>query len=742
MNWLVGDKVVGKYGDRTNVPGEVIDKKENRGRIKLHVEWKDQDDGWISPDSVYKKTEESLTRNADIGSEESSDNDNDTDDNEQTDESEDDTINENMNENMDDIGDFNPLLPIDVGPNFGPDEIPNVQQNVAHIDPIRGGLDLLNGRGRGRGRRGGRAPNIRRVGQAPAGNPELRPNDLPAEAENLPRNLLNCRLTTRPPTYLQWFLSEDVNIENNNILLYRGHTSFNWGHVADIFDNNHIKTPFQYFMLMHPVQYVARIMEYTVNCMVAQGKGRIATWEYYAFLGITLARSLEPTPGNLEHYWNVPIDDNNDSTLRPPDFSTRFGMSHTTYRKILSCLRLDDYLREGAEGQDRYLPIREYIHQRNIRRENVITPGREIIIDECMSAYKGVEMLFKDLNTIHITKIIRKPKGVGIELKASCDGETNIILRLEIQEGALVAGTKEFETAPHNLPFHCAVVLRLANPWLRSGRVIKGDSAFTSVKTAIEVLKRGCHYQGPLKSCYSGFPKEHFEEWGRTTPERGAHTVVTANVTVNEGENEKVLLGIGWCAKKKMTKTFISTFGSSFDGDPHVVLRSARQMNEETRIWETVHQERPTNRPSVVADIFKNINSIDLHDRYRQGYLALENSWGTHVWWHRLFATLLGMDATDAYMAYSYDFDRYAIHEDGEKMSFFQFLGKLAYSLIFNPYREQPRNIRRRENAANGNDEAIQVLFLTLFFPKKIVYLFISLQKSRLDSRASMLKTS
>ena len=44
----------------------------------------------------------------------------------------------------------------------------------------------------------------------------------------------------------------------------------------------------------------------------------------------------------------------------------------------------------------------------------------------------------------HVTKIARKPKGVGAELKDAVDSETNIIIRLELQEGAEHMAAKKF----------------------------------------------------------------------------------------------------------------------------------------------------------------------------------------------------------------------------------------------------------------------------------------------------------
>ena len=44
----------------------------------------------------------------------------------------------------------------------------------------------------------------------------------------------------------------------------------------------------------------------------------------------------------------------------------------------------------------------------------------------------------------HVTRIERKPKGVGCEHKDCADADTKVILQLEIQEGADVMADMEY----------------------------------------------------------------------------------------------------------------------------------------------------------------------------------------------------------------------------------------------------------------------------------------------------------
>ena len=61
-----------------------------------------------------------------------------------------------------------------------------------------------------------------------------------------------------------------------------------------------------------------------------------------------------------------------------------------------------------------------------------------------MSAWRGKDGNFCSDGMPHVTKIARKPKGVGAELKDAADSETNIIIRLELQEGAERMAAKKF----------------------------------------------------------------------------------------------------------------------------------------------------------------------------------------------------------------------------------------------------------------------------------------------------------
>lgn len=81
------------------------------------------------------------------------------------------------------------------------------------------------------------------------------------------------------------------------------------------------------------------------------------------------------------------------------------------------------------------------------------------------------------------------------------------MIHLETQKGKN-ATKQAFESPPELLPHHCAVTFRAVRNWLGSGRLVVGDAAFSSVKTCLELLKRGMFFIGIIKGCSKEFPRQ------------------------------------------------------------------------------------------------------------------------------------------------------------------------------------------------------------------------------------------
>ena len=67
-----------------------------------------------------------------------------------------------------------------------------------------------------------------------------------------------------------------------------------------------------------------------------------------------------------------------------------------------------------------------------------------------MSAWKGAEKCECIFALPHKTKIMRKPEGIGAEIKSLCDGESGILLKLEFMEGKDAQGASLINCSDHH----------------------------------------------------------------------------------------------------------------------------------------------------------------------------------------------------------------------------------------------------------------------------------------------------
>jgi hypothetical protein len=75
---------------------------------------------------------------------------------------------------------------------------------------------------------------------------------------------------------------------------------------------------------------------------------------------------------------------------------------------------------------DPWYPVRDFVEQFNHKRRLFIYPGVYVLVDECMSGWKGNDLP-------HLSYLPNKPVSVGTELKSIIDVESGVMLALEIQ---------------------------------------------------------------------------------------------------------------------------------------------------------------------------------------------------------------------------------------------------------------------------------------------------------------------
>ncbi|KAL5488537.1 hypothetical protein EMCRGX_G017491 [Ephydatia muelleri] len=186
-------------------------------------------------------------------------------------------------------------------------------------------------------------------------------------------------------------------------------------------------------------------------------------------------------------------------------------MKLSQFTDISSCLQLAEEPKPQPV-KDPWWPIRSFILSFNERCVKHVKPGHTIVCDECMSAWKGSDSKYKTNGCPHKTKIVRKPEGVGCELKSAADGMSGILLQLVLMEGSEELNPKNqamlsMEKVHHNY-LGCA-------PWRGTARTIIADSAFSSVKSLLGTVRsRTFVLHGNGHNSYKRVPKEAVPSMG------------------------------------------------------------------------------------------------------------------------------------------------------------------------------------------------------------------------------------
>jgi hypothetical protein len=104
-------------------------------------------------------------------------------------------------------------------------------------------------------------------------------------------------------------------------------------------------------------------------------------------------------------------------------------------------------------------------------------------------------------------------------------------------------------------------------------------------------------------------------------------------------------------------------------------------------------------RPEIVGKYYEMNGGIDVHNKMRQGDLALEKHWVTHDPYFRIFTTLIGICVTDAFNVMQY---RIGNHRSDPRRhwSLREFAGVLAHQLLNNQWEDRQIAPQRHPNTS------------------------------------------
>ena len=323
------------------------------------------------------------------------------------------------------------------------------------------------------------------------------------------------------------------------------------------------RTPVQYHMQLYPMGHVELTLEATNDKLDIYGYPPLTLQEFFQLQGLMVVMSFYPK-FTVRELFCTTAEVRRSKWVRLPNLS-----KYMRYNRLVILLKHITWWKPPSRAyQDTcsFWKVQPLVDAYNVRRKKYIVPGQKMVVDESMSEWRGKDQRWGAKGCPHVTKIARKPKSTGMEVKDLADCTSGIMMAIE-----LVACKDEMHTREYHAQYGSgtSLLLRLCKNWKGTGRVIVADSAFASVKSAIALRKEvGLYFLGLVKTAHRHFPKKYLQKIPIT--ERGGHVVcITSKDDVN-------LRDVGWNDGKKDKKTdtiirkkIIGSCGTTFDGIAH-----------------------------------------------------------------------------------------------------------------------------------------------------------------------------
>lgn len=406
------------------------------------------------------------------------------------------------------------------------------------------------------------------------------------------------------------------------------------------------RSPLAYFLKFHPDHLGAGgTLNATNSNLLAAGCREMTRQEYFVYCGIIYAMSFYPK-FTVRELFSLTAEIRRSTFIEIPDLSKYMAFSR--YNDITNNLAFITNQQHLSMGNtEAFWQVQPLVDAFNYCRQEVYSPGAKVVVDESIFEWKGKDQRYGIDGCPHVTKIIRKPKGVGMEAKnlACCD--TGIMLAME-----MMAPKEEMRQREYCARYGSgtALLLRLTESLRGTGRVVVADSAFASVKSACALKTHlGLYFQGLVKTAHRMFPKKYLQTV--EIPERGGHVVLTSKILNVE------LRAVAWNDGKKDKKTgqiirknIVASCGITIPGVGH---RKRRWTVDDTGHAHLYLKNIP--RPQLVEDYFEGAQKIDVHNHLRQGRagVALERR-PAKTWVIRFFQSYLGTIEVDSFLAYRY----------------------------------------------------------------------------------------
>ncbi len=398
--------------------------------------------------------------------------------------------------------------------------------------------------------------------------------------------------------------------------------------------------------------------------------------ELLIFIGIILFMGVVKLPDRSMYF---------DLEEQGPLIEFRIGqfMTKSRFDAISACLTLRSPPSPAQLKENPFYEVDMMINSFSVARCDFITPGRMVVVGECMSPWLGDQQwnLKRGHRHPHVQTMDRKSIPIGTELKAIADCSSGIMLALEIVQATDHMKAKEFVSKYDSSEVGYLLRLTRAAALWGSGRVVLADSAFASVR-ACYALKTEANlgFIGLVKTDTALFPEEIMK---KDAVPLGTSTILSTSVKVPGTDTPLEIAAVIWQSKQR--KYFVSTTGSANPAaKPHIRHRKVFNSNGELISQSVV--EVP--RTDIVRMYMENANRVDIHNQLRSNGRT-DYSFPTWSWTEKLFISILGMVGVDVAKCVALDLSTGGYYEDMDKknLAHIQLLKRLSTELITNTVR-------------------------------------------------------
>ena len=156
-----------------------------------------------------------------------------------------------------------------------------------------------------------------------------------------------------------------------------------------------------------------------------------------------------------------------------------------------------------------YLFMQDFVDSFNNHRRKFFNPGSSLTVDESFAEWNGVGGSWINIGLPMYMSLDRKPHD-GCEIQDAADGDSGVLLCWIIVKSPDEVAKQQRE-APKpwhdfNITHGGKVLISLVEPWLDTGHIVVGHSAFASVRTTEMLEERNTGFLGSIKQATTGFP--------------------------------------------------------------------------------------------------------------------------------------------------------------------------------------------------------------------------------------------